>query len=155
MTFTDAQWAQLQATFPTGVCDYSKPGVDQQPPKARWLTFADGPGGRPLGQRAGRRRVRARHGRRHGPGDAVASLGAPASFGAFTPGVTRDYTATTTATVISTAGDALLRSPTRAPAPATWSTARSSCPQPLQARARNAANTGTAYNNVGSLALTC
>ena len=25
-------------------------------------------------------------------------------------------------------------------------------PQPLQARARNAANTGTAYNNVGSLA---
>ena len=25
-------------------------------------------------------------------------------------------------------------------------------PQPLQARARNAANTGTAYNNVGSSA---
>ena len=24
--FTDAQWAQLQATFATGVCDYSKPG---------------------------------------------------------------------------------------------------------------------------------
>ena len=29
-TFTDAQWAQLQATFPEGVCDYSKPGVGQQ-----------------------------------------------------------------------------------------------------------------------------
>ena len=36
------------------------------------------------------------------------SLGAPASFGVFTPGVTRDYTASTTATVLSTAGDATL-----------------------------------------------
>ena len=36
------------------------------------------------------------------------SLGAPASFGAFVPGVENDYTASTTATVISTAGDAAL-----------------------------------------------
>jgi PKD repeat protein len=36
------------------------------------------------------------------------SLGAPASFGAFTPGVARDYFATTAANVISTAGDAAL-----------------------------------------------
>jgi type 1 glutamine amidotransferase len=36
------------------------------------------------------------------------SLGNAATFGAFTPGVARDYTATSTATVISTAGDALL-----------------------------------------------
>jgi hypothetical protein len=36
------------------------------------------------------------------------SLGAPATFGAFTPGVNRDYTATTTATVTSSAGDAAL-----------------------------------------------
>jgi Tannase-like family of unknown function (DUF6351) len=28
--FTDAQWARLQALFPDGVCDFSKPGVDQQ-----------------------------------------------------------------------------------------------------------------------------
>ncbi|HWK29345.1 MAG TPA: alpha/beta hydrolase-fold protein [Solirubrobacter sp.] len=35
-------------------------------------------------------------------------LGAPASFGAFTPGLTQDYTATTPATVVSTAGDAAL-----------------------------------------------
>ncbi|HEX6021971.1 MAG TPA: M14 family metallopeptidase [Solirubrobacter sp.] len=34
------------------------------------------------------------------------SLGAPASFGALTPGVTEDYTASTTGNVISTAGDA-------------------------------------------------
>ena len=36
------------------------------------------------------------------------SLGAPASFGAFTPGLAHDYTASTTATVTSTAGDATL-----------------------------------------------
>jgi hypothetical protein len=35
-------------------------------------------------------------------------VGAPASFGGFTPGVAKDYTATTTATVLSTAGDASL-----------------------------------------------
>ena len=47
--FTDEQWATLQATFPTGVCDYSQPGVSEQGPKATWLTFANGPGGEPLG----------------------------------------------------------------------------------------------------------
>jgi hypothetical protein len=36
------------------------------------------------------------------------TLGAPVDFGAFTPGLARDYTASTTATVISTAGDAAL-----------------------------------------------
>ena len=36
------------------------------------------------------------------------TLGAPATFGAFTPGVAKTYTATTTATVISTAGDATI-----------------------------------------------
>jgi hypothetical protein len=36
------------------------------------------------------------------------TLGAPASFGAFTPGVAREYTASTTATVVSTAADAAL-----------------------------------------------
>jgi hypothetical protein len=36
------------------------------------------------------------------------TLGGPASFGAFTPGLTQDYTATTTATVLSSAGDAAL-----------------------------------------------
>ena len=36
------------------------------------------------------------------------TLGAPASFGAFIPGVDRTYDASTTATVTSTAGDATL-----------------------------------------------
>ena len=42
-------------------------------------------------------------------GDAGADARRPAaSFGAFTPGVARDYTASTTATVVSSAGDATL-----------------------------------------------
>ncbi|WP_053227577.1 amidase [Solirubrobacter soli] len=42
------------------------------------------------------------------PATLALTLGAPASFGAFAPGVTKDYTASTTATVTSTAGDAAL-----------------------------------------------
>jgi hypothetical protein len=49
VAFTAEQWAKLQEAFPSGVCDYSQPGVSQQPPKARWLTFASGPGGEPIG----------------------------------------------------------------------------------------------------------
>ena len=42
------------------------------------------------------------------PATLALTLGAPASFGAFVPGVAREYTASTKATVISTAGDATL-----------------------------------------------
>jgi len=42
------------------------------------------------------------------PATLALTLGAPASFGPFTPGLGKDYLATTTATVISTAGDATL-----------------------------------------------
>jgi hypothetical protein len=42
------------------------------------------------------------------PATLALTLGGPVSFGAFAPGVTKDYTATTTATVLSTAGDAAL-----------------------------------------------
>ena len=52
--------------------------------------------------------TRRRHRRRPVPATLSLSLGAPASFGPFTPGVTRDYTAATTANVISTAGNATL-----------------------------------------------
>ena len=62
------------------------------------------------------------------PATLALTLGAPASFGAFTPGVAKEYTATTTATVISTAGDATLTvTDPSTNAPATWSTARSRC----------------------------
>lgn len=48
-TFTAEQLTRLYATFPDGVCDWSKPGVGQQPAKSP-LSFAAGPGGRPLGR---------------------------------------------------------------------------------------------------------
>jgi hypothetical protein len=51
--FTPLQWQELQQAFPGGVCDYSKPAVNQQPTVA-WLTYQDASGrviygGRPLG----------------------------------------------------------------------------------------------------------
>ena len=55
--------------------------------------------------------------------------------------------------MISTAGDALLSVADPSPiATGHLVNGTFSLPQPLQARARNAANTGTAYNNVGSSA---
>lgn len=47
--FTDADWAKLQEAFPTGVCDWSKPGVEQQL-TIPWMTYADGPGGKAMGE---------------------------------------------------------------------------------------------------------
>jgi hypothetical protein len=78
------------------------------------------------------------------------SLGVPASFGAFTPGVAKLYEASSSATVTHTAGDALLSVSDAGPNPGFLVNGAFSLPQPLQLRARNAANTGTAYNNVGS-----
>lgn len=43
-----AQLARLQAVFPAGVCDWSKPGVGQQVAVGP-LSFRAGPGGQPLG----------------------------------------------------------------------------------------------------------
>jgi hypothetical protein len=48
-TFTPEQWARLQAAFPTGVCDFNRPAIGEQPSEP-WMTFMDGLGvGRPLG----------------------------------------------------------------------------------------------------------
>jgi hypothetical protein len=58
------------------------------------------------------------------------TLGAPASFGAFTPGVAKDYTASTTANVISTAGDAALT----VSDPGHLTNGAFSLPEPLQVR---------------------
>jgi dienelactone hydrolase len=67
------------------------------------------------------------------------ALGTAPSFGAFTPGVDRTYTATTTATVISSAGDATLS----VADPSTIATGRLvngafALAEPLQARANSA-----------------
>jgi hypothetical protein len=45
--FSSTQWDRLAAAFPGGVCDWSLPGVGQQPPVSP-LDFAAGPGGVPL-----------------------------------------------------------------------------------------------------------
>ncbi|NGY05852.1 DUF6351 family protein [Solimonas terrae] len=41
--FTDDQWAQMEALFPNGVCDFSKPGVSQQG-TIPWLTYQNSSG---------------------------------------------------------------------------------------------------------------
>ncbi len=51
--FSDAEWAQLRQAFPTGVCDYTRPGVDQSG-AIGWLTYQNAGGrviygGTPLG----------------------------------------------------------------------------------------------------------
>jgi len=67
------------------------------------------------------------------PGGTVAatlslSLGAPASFGTFLPGVAKEYTTSTTANVISTAGEATLA----VSDPGHLTNGAFSLPQPLQ-----------------------
>jgi Zn-dependent M28 family amino/carboxypeptidase len=85
------------------------------------------------------------------PATLALTVGAPASFGAFMPGVARDYFASTTANVISTAGDAVLSvADTSSTATGHLVNGAFALPRPLEARARNSVTTGTAYNNVGS-----
>jgi hypothetical protein len=48
VSFTADQQARLKAVFAEGVCNWSVPGVGQTP-ASPWMTFAAGPGGRPLG----------------------------------------------------------------------------------------------------------
>jgi hypothetical protein len=43
VTFTAAEQAQLRQAFPTGVCDYNRPGVGAQAPIASWLSYGDNP----------------------------------------------------------------------------------------------------------------
>ena len=77
----------------------------------------------------------------------------PASFGAFTPGVARDYAASTTALVTSTAGNATL-TVHDASTVATGHLVNGSfsLPQSLRARATSSAATGTAFSDVGGAA---
>src|SRR3954447_20495441 len=84
------------------------------------------------------------------PATLALSLGTPAAFGAFTPGVAKTYTASTTANVISTAGDATLS----VADPSSTATGHLvngtfSLPAALQAKASSAAGVGTAFADVG------
>ena len=50
IVFTNDEWNKLNSAFPTGVCDWSRPGYGQQDTIA-WQTYNDKVGGRPLGPR--------------------------------------------------------------------------------------------------------
>jgi hypothetical protein len=81
------------------------------------------------------------------------SLGTPAAFGTFTPGVPKDYTAGTTANVISTAGDGLLS--VSDPAPTNTGNLVNGAfflPQKLQASASSMGGTAAAGGAVGGSA---
>ncbi len=39
VSFTATQWSRLQAIFPSGVCDWSKPGDEQQEPIGTWIVI--------------------------------------------------------------------------------------------------------------------
>ncbi|WP_084285049.1 M64 family metallopeptidase [Solirubrobacter soli] len=82
------------------------------------------------------------------------SLGAPASFGAFTPGLAKDYTASTTANVVSTAADAVL-SVADAGVNATGHLVNGTfaLPQALQARGRRGGQAGADFAAVGGAPL--
>jgi hypothetical protein len=47
-TLSASDLARLQEIFPDGVCDFERPGVEQQDAAGTWYTFAAGPGGAPL-----------------------------------------------------------------------------------------------------------
>jgi hypothetical protein len=82
------------------------------------------------------------------PATLALTLGEPASFGAFTPGVTRDYTASTTATVTSTAGDAALT----VGDPGHLSNGAFQLPEPLQVSFSKAAWTAPVANDPVTIA---
>jgi len=41
VAFSASEWARLQAIFPQGVCDWSRPGVEQKKLKDSWLAFPE------------------------------------------------------------------------------------------------------------------
>jgi hypothetical protein len=87
------------------------------------------------------------------PATLALTLGPAAQFPPLVAGVGNTYTASTSANVVSSAGDALLS----VSDPSSTHTGHLVngaffLPQPLQARARNAGTTSPAYNNVGSSA---
>jgi len=43
VVFTEREWTRLQAIFPSGVCDWSRPGVGQDAVPQTWLSFGPSP----------------------------------------------------------------------------------------------------------------
>ena len=82
------------------------------------------------------------------PATLALTLGPAATFGAFTPGVTRTYDASTTATVTTTAGDAALT----ASDPGRLTNGTFSLPEPLQVSFSKSAWTAPTSNDVVTIA---
>jgi hypothetical protein len=83
------------------------------------------------------------------------SLGASAGFGAFTPGVARTYTASTTANVISSAGEATLSvHDASLNAPGRLVNGAFSLPTPVRAKGASAGGLGGAFGPVSANPLT-
>ena len=84
------------------------------------------------------------------PATLALTMGTPAAFGNFTPGLGKDYTASTTANVISTAGDAAIgvADPSTA-ATGHLTNGAFSLPTALQAKASSPAGAGGALADVG------
>ena len=81
------------------------------------------------------------------------SLGTAPTFGAFTPGIAKTYTASSTATVISTAGDALLSvADPSTTAPGRLVNGTFSLPTALKASAASPLGTSAGVGTVGSAA---
>ena len=105
----------------------------------------------PTGRR--QRSTSRRRRRRHGAGDAGADAGHAGAASARSRRASRRTTRpSTTANVISTAGDAHAerRRPVARPRPATWSTARSRCRRRCRRKARSAAGTGAAASTTSA-----
>src|SRR5262249_30276730 len=80
------------------------------------------------------------------PATLALTLGSPGSFGTFTPGVAKDYDASTTADVLSTAGDAALSVSDPGALPGHLVNGTFALDQPVQARASSpAAGPGAAF----------
>jgi len=89
------------------------------------------------------------------PAQLSLTLGTPATFGAFTPGLAKDYTANMSANVISTAGDAALSvSDPSSTAPGHLVNGTFSLPSALVATASSPGGLGGAGGAVGSAPLT-
>jgi amidase len=82
------------------------------------------------------------------PATLALTLGANASFGAFTPGVAKDYTASSTANVVSTAGDAALS----VSDPGHLTNGAFALPSPLEVAFSKAGWTGPVSNDVVTIA---
>jgi Peptidase family M28/PA domain len=128
MGTTDASGALTDMRFPHATCTFAVGGVTKTLSLVGDATIAmrDGTVGGTV------------------PATLSLSLSGPASFGAFTPGVAQDYTATTKANVISTAGDAALS----VSDPGHLTNGAFSLPEPLQVSLSKSSWTAPVSNDI-------